>query len=173
MLKSINVNLRRFSSVNSDLPLIIEKRNCILSFILNRPKAFNALSLEMCTKINKELLNAKTNTTNSEISAIITKSNSGKAFCAGGDVKLIWQEIHELQQQQTKTDETGIGKPGFLHTDFFTEEYKMNYLLGTSNVPQISLWDGIVMGGGVGLSVLGEFRIATEKTLFAMPETGF
>lgn len=48
----------------------------------------------------------------------------------------------------------------------------MNYLLGTSPIPQVSIWNGIVMGGGVGVSVLGEFRIATEKTLFAMPETG-
>ena len=50
-------------------------------------------------------------------------------------------------------------------------EYKMNHLLGNSLVPQISIWDGIVMGGGVGISVLGEFRVATEKCVFAMPET--
>ncbi len=66
----------------------------------------------------------------------------------------------------------GTGKPGSLQSDFFRNEYHMNYLLGTSNVPQISIWDGIIMGGGVGISVLGEFRIATEKSLFAMPETG-
>lgn len=86
----------------------------------------------------------------------------------------------------------GSGKPGSLHADFFRTEYTMNYLLHSSNKPQISLWgrlatstvniynnnfglflsDGVVMGGGVGVSVLGEFRVATEKSLFAMPETG-
>jgi hypothetical protein len=68
--------------------------------------------------------------------------------------------------------ERGTGKPGLLHTDFFRREYTMNFLLGTSAAPQVSIWDGIVMGGGVGISVLGDFRVATEKSLFAMPETG-
>lgn len=68
--------------------------------------------------------------------------------------------------------DVGSGKPGLVHSDFFRAEYTMNYLLGVSLVPQISVWDGIVMGGGVGISVLGEYRIATENTLFAMPETG-
>ena len=66
----------------------------------------------------------------------------------------------------------GTGKPGLLSSDFFRKEYEMNFLLGNSVVPQITIWDGIVMGGGVGVSVFGEFRIATEKCLFAMPETG-
>lgn len=54
---------------------------------------------------------------------------------------------------------------------FFQHEYQMNYNLANQNVPQISLWDGIVMGGGVGLSVHGKYRVATEHTVFAMPET--
>jgi enoyl-CoA hydratase/carnithine racemase len=58
-----------------------------------------------------------------------------------------------------------------MSTDFFKEEYEMNYMLGTSPIPQVSIWNGIVMGGGVGISVLGDFRVATEKTMFAMPET--
>lgn len=82
-----------------------------------------------------------------------------------GDVKSIWAELAEGKVER------GTGVPGLLHTDFFRREYIMNYLLGTSKTPQISIWDGIVMGGGVGISVLGQFRVATEKALFAMPET--
>lgn len=65
----------------------------------------------------------------------------------------------------------GVGLRGEPSADFFREEYEMNYLLANSPIPQISFWDGIVMGGGVGVSIFGKVRIATEKTLFAMPET--
>lgn len=58
-----------------------------------------------------------------------------------------------------------------LYKDFFKEEYQLNNLIGTLRIPYIALIDGITMGGGVGLSVHGQFRVATEKTLFAMPET--
>lgn len=81
-------------------------------------------------------------------------------------MKSIWGDLVAANEDR------GTGKPGYLHTDFFRNEYTMNYMLGTSRVPQVSLWDGVVMGGGVGISVLGQFRVATEKTLFAMPETG-
>ena len=93
-----------------------------------------------------------------------------KSFCAGGDVKAIWQEISDLKLNNTAV--IGTGQSGYLHSDFFRQEYIMNYLLGVSISPQISLWNGIVMGGGVGLSIFGEFRVATERSLFAMPETG-
>jgi enoyl-CoA hydratase/carnithine racemase len=58
-----------------------------------------------------------------------------------------------------------------MHTDFFRDEYIMNYMLAESLAPQVSIWDGFVMGGGVGISIFGEFRVATEKAVFAMPET--
>lgn len=63
------------------------------------------------------------------------------------------------------------GKPGVVNSDFFREEYRMNYRIGTSKTPQVSIWNGIVMGGGVGVSIHGKYRVATESTLFAMPET--
>lgn len=88
-----------------------------------------------------------------------------------------------------KGDNIGVGLPGEPSADFFRIEYEMNYMLANSPIPQVrffkgfrrsvdssyykvSYWDGIVMGGGVGVSLFGDFRIATEKTLFAMPETG-
>ena len=119
---------------------------------LNRPKALNSLDNEMCDDISNKILSWHEN----ELpNVFIVKGNGGKSFCAGGDVKSIANKL----EQPNKNAE-----------NFFRSEYKMNYLLGTSKVPQVSLWDGIVMGGGVGLSVYGKFRIATEKSLFAMPE---
>ena len=65
----------------------------------------------------------------------------------------------------------GTGKPGVLNHDLIREEYRMTYRLGTAKALQVSLWNGIVMGGGVGISIHGKYRVATDNTLFAMPET--
>ena len=86
---------------------------------------------------------------------------SGKikpTFCAGGDVKAVY--LAGLQKDNNP-----------LPSNFFREEYQLNHLIATQSpdMPQVSLWDGIVMGGGVGLSVHGKYRVATENTLFAMP----
>ena len=82
------------------------------------------------------------------------------AFCAGGDVKKVYL--------------AGIGKEDdkSLTADFFREEYQLNHMIATQapHMPQVSIWDGVVMGGGVGLSVHGKYRVATERTIFAMPE---
>jgi len=101
----------------------------------------------------------------SSSSAMIMKGAGEKAFCAGGDVKSLYEDV------VAGGPTLGKGVSGRMSTDFFKEEYEMNYMLGTSPIPQISIWNGIVMGGGVGISVLGDFRVATEKTMFAMPET--
>ena len=80
------------------------------------------------------------------------------AFCAGGDVKAVY--LAGLSEDNKS-----------LTADFFREEYKLNHLIATQppHAPQISSWDGVVMGGGVGLSVHGKYRVATENTIFAMP----
>ncbi|XP_051563917.1 3-hydroxyisobutyryl-CoA hydrolase, mitochondrial [Myxocyprinus asiaticus] len=121
---------------------------------LNRPKALNALNLTMIRHIYPQL---KKWDNDSETDIVIIKGAGGKAFCAGGDIRAV----------------TEAGKSGdSLAQDFFFEEYILNNTIGTCQKPYVALIDGITMGGGVGLSVHGRFRVATEKTLFAMPETG-
>jgi enoyl-CoA hydratase/carnithine racemase len=143
--------------------ILVEQRKNLLVVELNRPKALNSLTTEMC-KDMRQLLTTKINPPASAgvrkedaVGAFIMKGRGGKAFCAGGDVKTIWQGL--------------MTSPDYEADKFFRTEYYMNYLLGTSNAPQVSIWDGIVMGGGVGISIFGEFRVATEKAMFAMPET--
>lgn len=119
--------------------------------ILNRPKALNSLNLSMVDKIYPALKKWE-----SEKKLVIVKGSGGKAFCAGGDVKAIAEAAF---------------KGNKLGHEFFKKEYTTNGLIGSYKIPYIALIDGIVMGGGVGLSVHGRYRIATEKTLFAMPET--
>jgi len=122
---------------------------------LNRPKALNSINQEMID-IMQETLNDWI--PENKVKLVIQEGAGGKAFCAGGDVRAITEEGLKGNTQAGK--------------DFFGSEYKLDYGLATLPVPLVSLIDGIVMGGGVGISLHGQFRVATEKTLFAMPETG-
>ncbi|XP_050715797.1 3-hydroxyisobutyryl-CoA hydrolase, mitochondrial-like isoform X1 [Eriocheir sinensis] len=119
---------------------------------LNRPKALNALNHDMIQLIHPRLKEWE-----STKSMVIIKGMGEKAFCAGGDVRAIVETA---------------GQPNAIGEYFFRDEYILNCLIGTLHIPYIALIDGITMGGGVGLSVHGQYRVATERTVFAMPETG-
>ncbi|XP_034178965.2 3-hydroxyisobutyryl-CoA hydrolase isoform X2 [Osmia lignaria lignaria] len=120
--------------------------------VLNRPKALNALNVSMVEKIYPVLKKWE-----SSKKLVIIEGSGEKAFCAGGDLKSIFLALKENNATLGET--------------FFKKEYTLNYLIGTYKIPYIAAINGITMGGGVGLSVHGKYRIATEKTLFAMPET--
>ena len=125
---------------------------------LNRPKALNALNLAMIRAFYPKL-GEWANDPN--VHAVVIKGAGEKAFCAGGDVRAVWKVGMGL-------DDTAPS----MTRDFFYEEYRLNHRIHTFPKPYIALLDGITMGGGVGLSVHGSHRIATERTMFAMPETG-
>ena len=121
---------------------------------LNRPKALNALTLDMCVEITR-LLRAWEADDN--IGAVLIDGAGERAFCAGGDVIL----LHDS------------GKAGDSRAEeFWRTEYALNELIHRYSKPYITLIDGFVMGGGVGLSVHGRLRVAGDATMFAMPETG-
>uniref|UniRef100_A0AAY5KP97 3-hydroxyisobutyryl-CoA hydrolase n=1 Tax=Esox lucius TaxID=8010 RepID=A0AAY5KP97_ESOLU len=133
--------------------VLLEKVGNAGVITLNRPKALNALNVNMIRLMYPQL---KKWETDKETDIVIIKGAGGKAFCAGGDIRAV-------------TEAGMVGDP--LAKDFFREEYILNNTIGTYQKPYVALIDGITMGGGVGLSVHGRFRVATEKTLFAMPET--
>ena len=139
--------------------VLFEQTDKVFEFKLNNNKTLNAIDQEMVTIMAKQLKKWHDAPKEEVPRVALISGTGGKAFCAGGDVKTIWQELTNLAAIN-KHGDIGTGKKGHMHTDFFREEYKMNHLLGNSTVPQISFWDGFVMGGGVGLSVLGEFRIS-------------
>lgn len=121
---------------------------------LNRPKALNALTQEMCVELTRLLLEWEKD---DNIGAVLIDGAGDRGFCAGGDVIL----LHDS------------GKAGDDRAEqFWREEYALNELIQRYSKPYITLIDGVVMGGGVGLSVHGLHRIAGDNTLFAMPETG-
>ncbi len=121
---------------------------------LNRPQAFNALNLAIINALDKQL---RVWATDPNIKAVVVQSSGEKAFCAGGDIR-----------QNYTTGKTNIA----LATLFFWHKYRSNHLIHHYSKPYIALVNGITMGGGVGISEHGSYRVATEKLTFAMPETG-
>ena len=121
---------------------------------LNRPKAIHALTPAMCDAINSALLAWRSD---DSVTAVMIDHSEGRGFCAGGDIALI--------ANSAKSDCVDAER-------FFHLEYQMNHLLFVYDKPIVAFIDGIVMGGGVGISLPARYRVATERTTFAMPETG-
>jgi len=119
---------------------------------LNRPKAIHALNEAMCTAMIEALVAWRTDP---EIELVLLDHAEGRGFCAGGDVRAV--------AESGKTD--GVAARAFFHT-----EYQLNHLLFTYAKPIVSFLDGVVMGGGVGIGLPAKYRVATERTMFAMPE---
>jgi enoyl-CoA hydratase/carnithine racemase len=121
---------------------------------LNRPDALNALTWDMCKRLRAQLVEWERS---AAVRAVLIKGAGEKAFCAGGDIRWLYDNARK--------DPAGA-------CEFFREEYRLNAVIHQYVKPYVALIDGIVMGGGVGVSVHGDFRVAGDRTLFAMPETG-
>lgn len=142
-----------FSTVVKDEVVFYNNNNAKI-VTLNRPEKLNSLNSSMIETIKPKYIEyARSPLTNLIIQ---NSSASGRAFCAGGDVVSCYN--HNIKNQHDKS------------ISLFKSEYALNYLIATFPKPIISILDGITMGGGVGLSVHTPFRIATENTLWAMPE---
>jgi enoyl-CoA hydratase len=121
---------------------------------LNRPKAIHALTTQMCEAMSAALLEW---VRDDAVEAVIIDHAEGRGFCAGGDVVMLARSGGYDAEEAKR---------------FFFAEYRLNHLLFTYPKPTVAIMDGITMGGGVGISLPCDFRIATENTRFAMPETG-
>jgi enoyl-CoA hydratase len=119
---------------------------------LNRPKALNALNADMCLSITEALLAWRRHP---RVRTVLIDAAGERAFCAGGDIRVV--------------AESGRGD-GREARRFFHAEYRMNELLCRYPKPVVAILDGITMGGGVGISAPARVRVATERTLWAMPE---
>lgn len=124
---------------------------------LNNPKALNALNVDMIAAMQVAL---DTCEKDDAIKAVFLDSSGDKAFCAGGDVVGLYHSMKE----------TAKGDIPDKAAAFFTQEYKLDYRLHTFPKPIISWGNGIVMGGGIGLAAACSHRIATENSMYAMPE---
>jgi len=125
---------------------------------LHRPKALNALNASMVSTLLPLVRDWQT--VGGDVKMVVFRGDP-RAFCAGGDIRFL-----------AECAAGGTPEARAPALAFFREEYALNHAIGTSQTPIVSLLEGIVMGGGVGLSVHGHVRVATESTTFAMPETG-
>jgi enoyl-CoA hydratase/carnithine racemase len=133
--------------------LLIEIHNHIAFVTLNRPQALNCLSYAMVKELGPLLTQWEAD---DSIYAVLVRGAGEKAFCAGGDVRFIHDSFQSGDSE---------------HLQFFCDEYTLDHQIHRYTKPYIALMDGIVMGGGMGIAQGARFRIATDRTRMAMPET--
>ncbi|KAL1188003.1 putative 3-hydroxyisobutyryl-CoA hydrolase 3 [Cardamine amara subsp. amara] len=133
--------------------VLVEEKSSVRILTLNRPYQLNALCLNMISRLLKLFLVYEEDPS---VKLVILKGQ-GRAFCAGGDALPLVSDIVQGKWR--------------LAADFLIYQYSLNYVISTFSKPQVSILNGIVMGGGAGLSIHGRIRIATENTVFAMPDT--
>ncbi len=135
--------------------VIIHRQGVAGRITLNRPQALHALNEEMCLAMDAAL---KAWADDPEIELVVVDHAEGtRGFCAGGDIRML--------------AESGAAD-GSAAQAFFWAEYRLNTRIKNYPKPYVAFIDGVTMGGGVGISVHGSHRVATERTTFAMPETG-
>ena len=140
--------------MTSDDTVVTRRDGRVGRILLNRPRALNALTLPMIQACEAIL---RTWRDDPHVHAVVIEGAGDRAFCAGGD-------IIALRDAQVSGNRPAADA-------FFTEEYALNLMIATYPKPYIALIDGICMGGGIGMSVHGPYRVATEHAGFGMPET--
>lgn len=136
--------------------VLTRKNGRVGHITLNRPKALHALTLDMCHAMSDAFSEWEHD---GEVEAVIIDHCEGtRGFCAGGDIAFLRN--------------SALNDGGSSGRKFFHDEYQLNHQLFTYPKPIVAFMDGITMGGGVGIAMPAKFRVATENTRFAMPETG-
>ncbi len=134
--------------------LLVRREGVLGRLTLNRPEALGALTLNMCEVMTAALTGWRGDPA---VETVLIDHAGPRGFCAGGDIRSL--------------AESGAGD-GHAARRFFATEYRLNHLLSVYEKPIVVVMDGVTMGGGVGVALPARFRIATERTRFAMPETG-
>ncbi|KAG5731821.1 hypothetical protein E4T56_gene3 [Termitomyces sp. T112] len=142
------------SAAQPEPPVLFKSDLAVRTYILNRPSVSNTLDEPMLTLLRPKIEEWST----SDLCRTIVGTSVGGAFCAGGDVKAV---LENCSSPETRSQAI----------DFFKREFELDYILATLSKPYVAILDGITMGGGAGLAAYASFRIATENTVFAMPET--
>ncbi|MER5897861.1 enoyl-CoA hydratase/isomerase family protein [Streptomyces sp. NPDC001876] len=140
--------------MNDDEPVLLHTEGHSLHITLNRPRALNALTHTMVRCIDEALTLAEQD---GDLTAVVISGAGERGLCAGGDIRSIYEDARAGRRASV---------------DFWRDEYRLNARIARFPKPYVALMDGIVMGGGVGVSAHGDVRIVTERSRVAMPETG-
>ncbi len=135
--------------------IVIAREGAAAFLSLNRPGALHALTLEMCHEMSSALSEWRDDP---GVEVVIIDHTEGRGFCAGGDIAFLRN--------------SALNDGGVSGRQFFHDEYQLNHQIFTYTKPVVAFMDGITMGGGVGIAQPAKFRVATENTRLAMPETG-
>jgi enoyl-CoA hydratase len=141
--------------IDSQPEIVFERRGVAGVVTLNRPKALNAVTLAMVRALTRQLVEWRGDPS---ITRVVVTAAGGRAFSAGGDIRALYDLGHAGRHAEM--------------LPFWREEYILNILIKRYPKPYVALVDGIVMGGGVGISAHGSHRIAGDRFMFAMPEVG-
>ncbi|UVE19425.1 enoyl-CoA hydratase/isomerase family protein [Pseudomonas sp. LS44] len=139
---------------DSDAVILAEVRNRIGHLTLNRPSGLNALTLPMIRALSQQLHDWEEDP---QVLAVVLRASGEKAFCAGGDIRALYDSY--------RAGDT-------LHTQFFEEEYALDQYIHAYRKPLLALMDGFVLGGGMGLVQGASLRVVSERVKMGMPETG-
>ncbi|WP_157964326.1 3-hydroxyisobutyryl-CoA hydrolase [Ephemeroptericola cinctiostellae] len=142
--------MSEFEKSTEEITFTVENHVGVVT--LHRPTALNALSFQMICAMRRQLLAWQTD---DRIAWVLVRSDSPRAFCAGGDVRALYEMADDLLACET----------------YFIEEYRLNHLTHFYTKPYVALMDGIVMGGGMGIAQGAGLRIVSENSRLAMPET--
>jgi enoyl-CoA hydratase len=137
-----------------DGEIIVRREGALRRITLNRPKALNALTLAMSVEMTAHL---RAWANDPEVGGVLIDGAGDRAFCAGGDIRALYDAAKSKSA---------------LPAQFWSTEYYLDVLIGRYPKPLVVVMDGLVMGGGVGLSAYAAFRIVTERSAVAMPEVG-
>lgn len=138
--------------MNDEPEILFDTRGRVGLVTLNKPRALNALSMVMVEALHPQLIAWADD---DAIDAVVIRGAGEKAFCAGGDIRDMYEQ-----------------RGSDFGARYYAAEYLLNVAIHTYPKPYIALMDGVTMGGGAGVSIHGSHRVVTERTLFAMPETG-
>jgi enoyl-CoA hydratase len=138
----------------NDAEVLVGVEGRVGRLTLNRPKALHSLTLNMCRLMTEALLAWQDD---AGVELVLIDHSGERGFCAGGDIRVLYDSA---------------ASDGAAAREFFFTEYRLNELLYRYHKPVAAFIDGVVMGGGVGISMPARFRVATERTSYAMPETG-
>ncbi len=139
---------------SAEPPVLVQRRGCLLSLVLNRPRVLNTLNLETIRRLHGALDEARQD---DGVRLLVLSGAGERGFCAGGDLKELFQAAKRGALQ--------------IADEFFREEYALDLLLHQFPKPLVALADGITMGGGLGLAAGADLVAATERSRMAMPET--